>query len=1347
MDDALGAILLVLTIGGICFVAPIVALVIAVRADRRAREALERLRLLRRQLEREAAPLLPPPPPLPPAPEPEPAPVEPVAATAPAPPPPEPAPVEPVPAEPEWAERVRQQGPKPKKKAAPPAARESLEEKIGLFWFTRIGALVGIVAAGWFFKYTIENQWIGPWGRVAVGALAGAALLVWGQLLARGKKPTHFVFVQGVLGLGLALLLVTSYASFAFYDLLPLPVTFGIVALLCVFGGALAVHHKAEAILVLSLLAAFLNPVMLSTGVDRALVLFSYLLVMTGAALVVAAKLRFRVATWAAVAGTIVVFAGWYGRFFDAHPPPEPGVFDRPPEELQGAYYPLAARWVPLLFALLFPLLWSLAGLVLRRLGPRRTPLGLYLVAAMAAHAAFAALLFDQVELLGGVLCAIGAGFAALFVSEGRGEWLGLPMAASFVVLAGVSTGLERDTPLAMMVLTGGLSAIYFGVIFKSSRAAGRLGAGLTLALLGGAGLGFVLLGALWLMPDHVVAFGLLLTGLSAVYLTLALVAGSAIVMTAAFLVSLLGLALSSTAATETRTGFLIVASVWFVLYLSFLCYELFVRGARWTPMRLAVLGGAGLGYAMLWLGITPESADLLRAFLSAVTGAVYLKIGLHMLRVRPEAENQALLPLGLALVFFTLAVPFLLSGPSITITWAIEGAVLAYVAARARYAGQEGQPAWLIASAAVFAVAAIRLLAVDLVWIPEQYELFADTDGAEGVLLPTPFLHPRAWALLAIGASLLVAARLAAAVRGRPEFRRVGLAYVILGHVAVLCLLIGEVRLLLTTAPFDFPAGLPTDEFHVKLREWSAALLDQSARLDMITTVVLGAYAAAVVGFGFATQHAVHRLVGIALFALALLKLGLWDIWELETLHKIAVGAAIAALLLGSGFLYARFGDRIKTLLAESKTAGLWLGALLLLPATAGATEPARYAQQRAIGGVTAPGDYRFDVDVALYGATRSRVGLADLRIAGPNGEEVPFVRRRVWTRPRYGHRGRVLDPVRLPDGSTRVLLDFGRDAPEHERVVLEIDHTDYLRRTRVESSDDGRTFGILAEGGYVFDLATGGPRAVRTWIRYPTTRCRYLRVTLLPGDDRKALRIRKATLPPVEREPARPYERRVALPLSGPPVTEQGTTVYRLERLPPGVPLEALDLEVATPEFVRRVTLEASTRREAWFRIGGGVLYRVRQMKSRPPRTDEALSLQLVAADRPFVRILVRDGDNPPLDVRAVSARYPAEEIVFRAAVAGAHTLYVGRADDRAPRYDLADLLHRGSAAPPQPVELGALLPNPRYADAPAEKGPRPWTERHETLLHVLVGAVVLGLALWTLRLLRGAGGAKPA
>ncbi len=96
----------------------------------------------------------------------------------------------------------------------------SIEERIGVVWFTRIGATVGMVVAGWFFKYMVDNDWIGPWGRIALGAAAGAVVLGLGEWFSR-RKRTHPLFNQGLLGLGLALLLITAYASFGFYHLVP----------------------------------------------------------------------------------------------------------------------------------------------------------------------------------------------------------------------------------------------------------------------------------------------------------------------------------------------------------------------------------------------------------------------------------------------------------------------------------------------------------------------------------------------------------------------------------------------------------------------------------------------------------------------------------------------------------------------------------------------------------------------------------------------------------------------------------------------------------------------------------------------------------------------------------------------------------------------------------------------------------------------------------------------------------------------------------------------------------------------------------------------------------------------
>ncbi|MBN2497654.1 MAG: DUF2339 domain-containing protein [Deltaproteobacteria bacterium] len=1240
--------------------------------------------------------------------------------------------------------------------AAPPSAPQSLEEKIGVIWFTRIGALIGVVVAGWFFKYMVDNEWIGPWGRVAIGALVGLGLLAWGEYLHRRKKHTHPYFVQGVLGLGLAVLFVTTYASFAFYHIAPVLAAFSVVAVLCLLGGALAIVHRSEPILILSLVAVFLNPIMLSTGQDKALQLFAYLLVMTSASMAVSVKYHFRFATWTAVAGVLVLFAGWYAKFFDPSPPPEPGVYDDLPEKLQGAYFPMAARWVPLLFAAIFAGQWALFGLGMRRKGHRITALGLYLAAAVAAHAAYASLLFDHPIVLGGVLCALAIGFSVLLVREDAGDWLGLPMVASFVVLAALTGEFGKERLLPMMVLTGGLSAIYFGVFFRNALKRGTLSSARSHLLLGGAGLGLAILSALYLMPDHFEAFAGLLTGLAFVFMLVAVTARSAAVMLGAFIATLLGLGSASFQCQETQVGFLAVCGLWFLLYVGFLAWDLFVRDNPWSGGRLAVLSGAGLAFGALFLMATPESATTLRALLAVGTGAVYLIFGARMLKAGRYAQDRSLLPLGLAVTFFTLAVAFLLTGPGITVTWAVEAAVLAYLATRARRDDSPGHPAWLLGAWTVFGACAFRILAFDWHWLHDQYFLAIQSLGAEGQLVPTAFAHPRAWALLALAAALLFGARGCARVRAKSAFRVSALIMAILGHLAALILLVSEARILFTDWPDPIAPGLPGDEFRAMLSAFDASVATQATRLQMVTTLVIGLYAAALLAIGFAAKDRLHRFLGIGLFGITLLKLGLMDIWALETLHKIIVGAAIAALLLAGGFLYARFSDRIKKMLMEENGKGLvWLLLLCGLAALAPPARaeearddrplPARYEKQASIQGVSAAGDYFLELPPGVYSA--SRVELRDLRVLGPGDEEMASFRRRAW-RESAGKTiaARVLDPVILPDGGSQATLDLGTAPVEHARVELSISGHDYLRSTRVESSPDGKAFGLLAAGAYVFDVSAGGPRARRSWIRYPGSRARFLRVTLLPGSDAEQLRIHSAhALPPSPPE-ASIGQRSLPIAFAEPPAHKDKRTIVPLERLPAGVPFDALEIEIGQGEYVRRVRVEASTRKQAWFHAGGGVIYRVQRQVANPdaqPSVDECLELPVSPGERPFLRLVVDDGDDPPLDIHAVRARYLAEEIVFRARKAGSHRLLVGREKDPGARYDLEAQLRRAGPKELSPASLAALEPNPAFAAFVKPEGPEPWTERHSLVIQIGVGIIALALLIWTVMLLRKGSG----
>ncbi|HET9598046.1 MAG TPA: DUF2339 domain-containing protein, partial [Anaeromyxobacteraceae bacterium] len=169
---------------------------------------------------------------------------------------------------------VAPSAPAPATPSSPPTAPppDSLEERLALVWFTRAGAATFLLGAAWFFKFAVDNAWIGPAGRVAIGALTGAALLALGEARCERLRAPY---LHALLGTGLALLFVATYASHALYHLVPAPAAFAAAAVVALLGGALALRHRGARVLAAARAGGLLAPVLLSTGEDRPAALFA----------------------------------------------------------------------------------------------------------------------------------------------------------------------------------------------------------------------------------------------------------------------------------------------------------------------------------------------------------------------------------------------------------------------------------------------------------------------------------------------------------------------------------------------------------------------------------------------------------------------------------------------------------------------------------------------------------------------------------------------------------------------------------------------------------------------------------------------------------------------------------------------------------------------------------------------------------------------------------------------------------------------------------------------------------------------------------------------------------------
>jgi uncharacterized membrane protein len=187
------------------------------------------------------------------------------------------------------------------------------ETIIGGRWLNRIGIVALIGATTFFLKYAFDNNWIGPSGRVAIGIVLGAAMLPWSQwLLRRG----YSYFSEGIAGLGAAVMYLSLWAGCQYYTLYTRDVGFYSMIIVTAGMAAVALGRNSQRIALLSLVGGFLTPILVSSGKDEQVVLFSYLLMLGVGLLIIEVRRNWRALTPVSFVFSVIYFWGWYEKFY-----------------------------------------------------------------------------------------------------------------------------------------------------------------------------------------------------------------------------------------------------------------------------------------------------------------------------------------------------------------------------------------------------------------------------------------------------------------------------------------------------------------------------------------------------------------------------------------------------------------------------------------------------------------------------------------------------------------------------------------------------------------------------------------------------------------------------------------------------------------------------------------------------------------------------------------------------------------------------------------------------------------------------------------------------------------------
>jgi uncharacterized membrane protein len=288
------------------------------------------------------------------------------------------------------------------------------------------------------------------------------------------------------------------------------------------------------------------------------------------------------------------------------------------------------------------------------------------------------------------------------------------------------------------------------------------------------------------------------------------------------------------------------------------------MRGKRLGAIDVSVLlvnqfAFSGALFLLLW----PDDKWPLALFFIALAAAHVAVARLVPTRDEKAGDTARLLFAGLALTYLTLSIPVRLEGKWITLSFAVEGAILVWTGFRAisNFLRQSGY--------LLLAVSALRLL----LFPPESGSLF---------------LNPRFGAYAVMIVCFGVALRAARSHRSElteGEGTEVGFFAVAINSLALVAL------------------SLEFWDYFGKAATGIDAALAQHLSLSVLWTV----YATALVLFGVQNKSVLLRWQGLALLGLVVGKVFLYDLSFLERGYRIFSFFVLGAVLLGVSFLYQR--------------------------------------------------------------------------------------------------------------------------------------------------------------------------------------------------------------------------------------------------------------------------------------------------------------------------------------------------------------------------------------------------------------------------------------------------------
>lgn len=364
----------------------------------------------------------------------------------------------------------------------------------------------------------------------------------------------------------------------------------------------------------------------------------------------------------------------------------------------------------------------------------------------------------------------------------------------------------------------------------------------------------------------------------------------------------------------------------------------------------------------------------------------------------------------------------------------------------------------------------------------------------------------------------------------------------------------------------------------------------------------------------------------------------------------------------------------------------------------------------ERPVQSASSNGQHYVVIDETIW--AHALPGLQDLRLYSA-GKELPYALTLQTGDYAINQTSlRILQPGSAA-GKTQFLLDMS-GVPEYDRVTLTLSARNFVAHAKVEGQDDPHGNQWVTLGTTTLYDLSGEKLGHNSTLQIALSVFKFLRVTVDSAIKPSDLQAASAATAKSEKV----IWREVNSPLTYQDHSRESVFTFSA---PKGVPVDRISFVIAPEQknFSRMVQILGEKEQQ----FASGEISQIHLQRNGQRIDREQTSLPVRLASPGTYRIVVLNGDDTPLKIVSAHLQQYERRIYFDADTGAQLRLYYGDDQLESPVYDYSKFFQKDVSAAQLQFEPEAL--NAAYSSRPDA---RPWSERHPSVLWVVIIAAVL-------------------